>query len=267
MTAQGNTGARLSRGPRFRQGWAKAGSMRNTHQRGIAIGPILWVVAILAVLASAIAAGSGAFTGDTSAVKAKAQATAILGYVDELQIGVSRVLSRCPDTQISLANSVDSGYAENPLAPADKSCHVFDINGGGILFKEPPPDVDLTSVPAEIRHYFIHTYSMITYFGKYSVSDNSGNDLIIMLPGLRRELCLKINDMVGVTLDDGDAPISRTPAALKVWNYWSLPNYGWNVSCGSNYGKPTCCLKVSHNDSDSRIPLGSYVFWHILHVR
>ena len=77
----------------------KTGSMTNTHQRGIVIGPILAVVAILAVLASAIAAGSGAFTGDTSAISAKAQATAILGYAYEVKLGVDRVLGHgCKDT-------------------------------------------------------------------------------------------------------------------------------------------------------------------------
>ena len=243
--------------------------MTNTHQRGIAIGPILYIVAILAILVSAIAAGSGSFTGDTSAVKAKAQATAILGYVDELQIGVSRVLSRCPDTQISLANSVDSGYAENPLAPADKSCHVFDVNGGGILFKEPPPDVDLTSVPAEIRHYFIHTYAEVKGFGNQVVGSNIGRELIIMLPGLKKELCLKINDMVGVTMESGDAPNGSNLAAIKVHNYWTGTN-GYHVACGSNtanHSNRNCCVKLVLNDADPRIPTGSYVFFHALHVR
>ena len=247
--------------------------MRKTQQRGIAIGPILAVVAILAVLASAIAAGSGSFNGDTSAVKLKAQATAILGYVDEVQIGVSRVLSRCPDTQISLANSVDSGYAENPLAPTDKSCHVFDVNGGGILFKEPHPDVDLTGVPEVIRHYFIHTRSQIIGFGKYIPdvqADNSGNELIIMLPGITRELCLKINDIVGVKMESGDVPTYSTNYAHKVWNYWSVQSNGYGMACGhsgENYGKINCCIKVSDNTFDARIPIGSYVFFHVLHVR
>ena len=66
--------------------------MRNNNQRGIVIGPILAVVALLAVLASAIAAGSGSFNGDTSAVKAKAQATAILEYAHEVKFAVDRVL-------------------------------------------------------------------------------------------------------------------------------------------------------------------------------
>ena len=44
---------------------------RSTHARwqrevGIAIGPILFIIAILAILAAAIAAGSGSFTAPTA---------------------------------------------------------------------------------------------------------------------------------------------------------------------------------------------------------
>ncbi len=93
--------------------------MRRTHQRGIAIGPILYIVAILAVLASAIAAGSGAFNSDTSAISAKAQATAILGYTYEVKLGVDRVLGHgCKDTDISFENPVVGGYI-NPNSPSD----------------------------------------------------------------------------------------------------------------------------------------------------
>lgn len=111
--------------------------MRQTHQRGIVIGPILFVVAILAVLAAAIAAGSGEFNSDISAVSAKAQASAILEYANEVKFAVDRVLAKgCTDTEISFENPIVSGY-ENPNAPSDKSCHVFDVNGGGIVMKNP----------------------------------------------------------------------------------------------------------------------------------
>ncbi|QQR68490.1 MAG: hypothetical protein IPI58_06470 [Alphaproteobacteria bacterium] len=237
-------------------------------ESGIAIGPILWVVAILAVLAMAISAGFGTFNGDTSAVKIKAQATAILGYVDELQIGVDRVMSRCPDTQISLANSVDSGYAENPLAPSDKSCHVFDVNGGGILFKEPPPDVDLTGVPEELRHYFIHTANELWRVGMTSDIgiNNIGRDLIIVLPGIKKELCLKINDILGVPLENGDAHITNNIAARKIWDYYTLNTNGYHSSCNAN-GVVTCCIKLGVNVASPLIPSDSYIFIHTLHVR
>ena len=141
------------------------------------------------------------------------------------------------------------------------------MNGGGILFKEPPPDVDLTSVPAEIRHYFIHTYAEVTGFGNQVVGSNIGRELIIMLPGLKKELCLKINDMVGVTMESGDAPNGSNLAATKVLNYWTSTNGYW-VSCGSNnHSNRNCCVKLVLNGADPRIPTGSYVFFRVLHVR
>ncbi|QQR69427.1 MAG: hypothetical protein IPI58_01745 [Alphaproteobacteria bacterium] len=230
-------------------------------------------MAILAGLAAAIAAASGSFNGDISAVKAKAQATAILGYVNELQIGVDRVMSRCPDTEISLANSVDPEYPENPLAPSDKSCHVFDVNGGGVLFKEPPPDVNLTAVSLEARNYAINTQHNIRILGRtfgYSgVLDDTGRDLVIFLPGLTRELCLKINEMVGVTIESGDAPIHANDLwCFKELDYWTNGTHGLHFGCGPgpNWNKLTCCTKLAISN-DSRIPAGSYVLYHALHVR
>jgi hypothetical protein len=112
--------------------------MRKGNQSGIAIGPILFVVALLAVLASAVAAGSGSFNSDTSAIKAKAQASAILEYAHEVKFAVEKLIGKgCKDTEISFENDVVSGYT-NPNSLSDKSCHVFDVNGGGIIWKEPP---------------------------------------------------------------------------------------------------------------------------------
>ncbi len=85
MTVQGNRGVALVVRAALRSRIAAHSDMTNL-QRGIAIGPILFVVALLAVLATAIAAGSGAFSGDTSAVKAKAQAAAILEYANEVKM-------------------------------------------------------------------------------------------------------------------------------------------------------------------------------------
>ena len=269
MTVQGN----LGRGSRCggRASFQVAAHMDMTNlQRGIAIGPILFVVALLAILAVAISAGTGVFNGDTSAVKIKAQATAILGYVDELQIGVDKVMARCPDTEISLANSVDSGYFENPLAPSDKSCHVFDVNGGGVLFKEPPPDVDLTGVPPELRHYFIHTYNEVRGLGNTVVGSNIGRELLIVLPGVTRDLCLKLNELVGVTMESGDAPTAPNIIAGRLCaGYWAGGN-GYHTYCGSqNPGKSTCCAKIvaAGGGQSYFAPIGSYVFFHALHVR
>ena len=172
--------------------------MRRTNQCGIAIGPILYIVAILAVLVSAIAAGSGEFNGDISAVSAKAQASAILGYAHEVKLGVDRVIAKgCTDTQISFGNPFVSGYT-NPNAPADKSCHVFDVNGGGIVWKNPPIGANKI---LDGGGFWITDY--VPYIiGGYAAIPNIGtnsNELVLYLPISEQKLCAAINNILGIS--------------------------------------------------------------------
>ncbi|QQR69167.1 MAG: hypothetical protein IPI58_00295 [Alphaproteobacteria bacterium] len=160
-------------------------------QSGIAIGPILFIVAILAVLAAAIAAGSGSFHGDTSTVGAKAQASAILEYADEVKFAVDRVLAKgCTDTQVSFENPFVSGYT-NSNAPSDKSCHVFDVNGGGISYKYPPPqvlDASLSGYTGYGQYFFTSTLSV-----KGIGNGQTTTSLIMMMPFLKKEVANSIN--------------------------------------------------------------------------
>lgn len=187
MTVQGNRGVALVVRAALRSRLQHS-DMTNL-QRGIAIAPILFVVALLAVLASAIAAGSGAFNGDTSAVKVKAQATAILEYANEVKFAVDRVIAKgCKDTEISFENPIVSGYA-NPNAPSDKSCHVFDVNGGGIFYKG---------------------YSFFGYNGARFNTCSDVNcalagtggldcDLYLRFEGVDSAVCQAANDMLGIS--------------------------------------------------------------------
>ncbi|QQR68709.1 MAG: hypothetical protein IPI58_07660 [Alphaproteobacteria bacterium] len=163
--------------------WASA------SESGIAIGPILWVVAILAVLAAAIAAGSGVFNGDISAVKAKAQASAILEQANLLTIAVQRVVGHgCTDTQISFENPMVSGYV-NSNAPSDKSCHVFDVNGGGINF----PTITASTSDTTDGGKFVFEGSA-TFHGLGELIP----DLVGYLPIDSLDLCKQLNTGLGL---------------------------------------------------------------------
>lgn len=167
--------------------------MTNTHQRGIAIGPILYIVAILAVLVSAIAAGSGSFNGDTSAISAKAQASAILEYAHEVKFAVDRVLAKgCTDTEISFENPIVSGYV-NPNAPADKSCHVFDVNGGGIVFKKAQENWLDPAQNGDYRGFF--TFGSGNYVWGLGTTNR---ELIVRLYNINNDICKQINEMSGI---------------------------------------------------------------------
>ena len=104
------------------------------NQDGIAIGPILFIIAILAIIAAAIAAGSGEFSGSTSAEQNKQNAQALVNYVGQLQNGIDMVLHNgCTDTQINFYNLNDVNPA-NPNAPSDHSCDLYDPRGGGVAY-------------------------------------------------------------------------------------------------------------------------------------
>ena len=62
------------------------------NQDGIALGPILFIIAILAILAAAIAAGSGSFTANTNTESAKAMAETIINSCDDYQRDVQIVM-------------------------------------------------------------------------------------------------------------------------------------------------------------------------------
>ncbi|QQR69552.1 MAG: hypothetical protein IPI58_02485 [Alphaproteobacteria bacterium] len=194
----------------------------SVSELGIVIGPILWVVAILAVLAAAIAAGSGAFNGDISAVSAKAQASAILGYTHEVKLAVDRVIAKgCTDTQVSFENPIVSGYT-NPNAPSDKSCHVFDVNGGGISYKYPPPqvlDASLSGYTGYGQYFFTSTLSVIGIG-----NGRTTTSLIMMMPHLNKKIANKINEINNITGSIGGISLCNfhyTSANYFIGNYYT----------------------------------------------
>jgi type II secretory pathway pseudopilin PulG len=90
---------------------------------GIAIGPILFVVAILGILAAAIAAGSGSFSGSSNSEADRLAAAALMEIGDNLKIGMDRLVS--------------SGYDPatvtiNPAATTNDN-DLFSPTGGGIV--------------------------------------------------------------------------------------------------------------------------------------
>jgi type II secretory pathway pseudopilin PulG len=197
------------------------------NQDGIALGPILFIIAILAILAAAIAAGSGSFTANTNNESAKTLAGAIIQQMDSVQNGIDYVLSNgCDPTQISFASGLGSGYT-NPNAPSDGSCNVFDPRGGGIVYTPPPAAALDTTQSAQVG------YGQYLFTGMLSVA-NLGNwmtnsDLIMSAPYLRSDVANQINALSGISGSIADNQVCN-------WAYTApglfTGSYGVD-SCGS----------------------------------
>ncbi|QQR69324.1 MAG: hypothetical protein IPI58_01155 [Alphaproteobacteria bacterium] len=233
-------------------------------ESGIAIGPILWVVAIIAVLAAAVSAGSDSFNGDTSIVKAKAQATAILAQANAVKLGVDRVLGRgCSNMEISFENPIVSGYA-NGNAPSDKSCHVFDINGGGISWVAPPAN---TSGYAE--GYFYTANYNLTGKEPEGGGNQPNQDLVMFLINIPANVCAEINRILSSN--------SSIPTTASYWNNMTSfvgtrkfgQNFYW-VGYGGSSGHPSsgCLLsptvEYGPNLAGAYTETNQYIFYNVL---
>ncbi len=119
---------------------------RISAESGIAIGPILFVVAILAILATAIAAGSSTFATSSGQETNRTNAASMIQIGSNLKMGVDRITS----LGTPLANVViNSG---NTVNAAD----LFSPLGGGLV----SPSVALSSDPT--ADTWIYTWGIVT---------------------------------------------------------------------------------------------------------
>ena len=162
------------------------------HQQGIALGPILFIIAILAILAAAIAAGGGGFTANTQTEGSKVNASTIIQVATNLQTAVQNVMSHgCADTQINFANPVISGYT-NSNAPSDNSCNVFDPNGGAISF----PTITASTLETNDGGQFVFEGS--NGFTGLGNAINNVPALAAFLPVDSKNVCQEINNLLGL---------------------------------------------------------------------
>ena len=175
----------------------------NYVQAGIALGPVLFIIAVLAILAAAIAAGSGGFSANTSTEKDKAMAQAIIAYADQVQAATDFVRAQCDDTQISFQSPGQKNqvYYINPNSPTDNSCNVFSPSGGGLVWQAFPPQAAINSTALaafninysnQVDPYMICSTNFITGIG--TGTSSSGTFPITLLLGtITQSVCAQIN--------------------------------------------------------------------------
>jgi hypothetical protein len=241
--------------------------MKSSPQSGIAIGPILFIIAILGVLAAAIAAGSGSFTAGTTTESAKSYASAFITYTDQVAQAVQRVTlgNGCDDSQISFDNGVFNNYwggdpYANPNAPVDYHCHVFRPEGGGVGYVMMPAGA-FSTFPYAYGSFDDGQY-IITGAGMLNIG-TANPDLTLFVGFLRKDVCLQINNLLGVANPGGAPPnVTGTCYGSTVQNggffTGSYVNNGvtW---CGLNQTISACVL------DPSAVP-ANYYFYRVLKI-
>src|SRR5689334_18647741 len=96
---------------------------RFSSEAGIAIGPILFIIAILGILAAAIAAGSCSFTAGTIGESNSTKAAALIQIGENLKVGHDR---------ITMEGSVATANVVIGTSNTTNAVDLFSPAGGGI---------------------------------------------------------------------------------------------------------------------------------------
>ncbi len=218
---------------------------------GIALGPILFIIAILAILAAAIAAGSGSFNASTGSEGNKAKASALIQIGENLKIGMDRL-------------SMENGVAYNgwTTAPANTSANVdlFSPTGGGIA----APSVAMAGNPASDVWYYPQIG--IPNLGTYT--SNTSNTVQVAVLNVPAGVCAEVNYRANGT---SNAPVQKALGNFAVLasqaqgTLAANANTNWPVAAdGVNLaGKPVGCVGNSNTGTGA----AGYFFYQVLYVQ
>ncbi len=203
---------------------------------GIAIGPILFIIAVLGILAAAIAAGSGSFTTGTSAESNRAKATAMIDIGQNLKIGFDRIVGL----------GVEFGDVIIDPIETDSDVDLFSPTGGGIG----APSITMAADPATDEWH----YPLIA-IPRLGTANGSRVAVLRVAEGVCDEINSKVN-----ALADGAAHADPTALDLGSTSLITPGTDGW---LDDLRGKPTGCIETTNS---STIAAGFY-FYQVLGIQ
>ena len=241
------------------------------RQQGNALFLILISVALFAALSYAVTQ-SGRSGGSADKEKTIIHASEIVEYAASLQYSVMRMsLLGTVDTNFSFANSFDSGYEHTPPQPSENQ--VFSTNGGSVPYMVPKTEWLETSNSAETTYqkwYFPPNVCIMDIpeidSAPFCYQDTTGSseDIVVFLTYLKKDICIEINNKLGVVNPGGNPPIDV--GSSLGWAYEKFTGvFSDAVSIdrsGQLDGEYTACFESGN------VPVaGTYHFYNVLKAR
>ena len=236
----------------------------HSRQRGNVLFIILIAVALFAALSYAVTSSNRMGSSSISRDKAKAYAAQIIQNSTNIRQAIMRVKisNGCTDATLDFSNGVyqnTSGaptWPTNSNAPASKVCHIFDSAGGGVTPVVPVHDAIDSSVATGSTIKRGHGQLRVSQLAGIGTDGPAGtesaNDIGIIHKLLKKEVCIAINDMVGVANPSGNPPPAAGSGSGGSYTNGSLAATGISSTAP---GSPVYC-----QDSGG----GDYQYFHAL---
>jgi len=233
------------------------------QQRGNVLFLILLGVVLFAALSYAVTQNFGGGNAALSQSSLKAYANDVIFTAASYEKAVNKLISRgVSENRISFTRASGDGYELTPASSASEQ--VFNVAGGGANYLDPPSDV------------LDNAHSGEAGFGKWVFTGNNivngvgtavTGDLIAMLNYMRRDVCIFINEELGITNPSGEPPQDLSIVQLN--SRFTGTNFGTREILDTDnylYGKKTGCFRGNNNHSGADIS-NQYFFYYVLYAR
>lgn len=169
---------------------------KSLKQPGIAIGPVLFIIAILAVLVAALAAGSGGFSSSTANDANRTSGGALIEQGVHMKLAFEKLYGG--------AVSLDELIISPKFSSGNATVAFFGSDGGGILPMSPPGSV----VPSS----GVNTWRFVEYANLPGVGSAGANDTAIVIGIVNASMCKAINAII---FGLNSVPATTVPAATS----------------------------------------------------
>ncbi len=247
--------------------------MKN-KQSGNVLFMILIAIFLLGGLTVLMSRTSGTSDDTGGAEQVSIQASELFKYASGLQAAVQSLASQqgCSENEISFY------YASEPFgSPADytnpnstASCEVFGAQGAGLTYKTIPAAWRTITGNYAARSHFASGQCVNGIgTGSGTTCSTATTELRFIALGLTKELCLAINNRLGITNPSGNPPEDEDYVAPFVGTY-TPGNTGLTGVIGDDStasavplkGKKAGCLMDTAGSTS-----GQYFFYHVLLAR
>ncbi|MGB4057587.1 MAG: hypothetical protein WBK77_05845 [Alphaproteobacteria bacterium] len=188
-------------------------------------GSVLFIILIAVVLFAALAFAVNQMlrSGDPNTIgieKSRLAADEILSYGRSMRQAMQnmKISNGCADLDLSVENTTIAGYTHAPVAT--DPCKLFHSTGGGIVYQVPVAewlDVTISPAPALRGQWYFPANTCAPGTGTAAAgchTDTVDNEAIIaVLPYIKKQVCLQINQKLGITNPGGNPP----PETLNAW--------------------------------------------------
>ena len=180
-----------------------------TPESGNILFYILIAVALLAALMFAVSQSGRGNIQHVTEEKARLLAGGVIDYANVVSNAFGQLRLRgCALDKMNFANSTIGGYT-NAGAPADQTCDIFALPGGGVTFQRPADE----AVTATGIHVFT-AETALQDIGTTCVTDSCA-DLIMFTGPLSETVCIQVNDRLGVGTAGDPPPASAANVAAS----------------------------------------------------